>query len=85
MMLRDAPGGTKFIDSLIEAVKALSLLYAHTPDDRARPHLESYLRSIESSIVEAVGTSKAPILLNGFRRAVMARKGEIEAGGASRA
>ncbi len=39
MTLKDAPGGTKFMDSLIKAVKVLSLLYAHTPDGRARPHL----------------------------------------------
>jgi hypothetical protein len=85
MMLKDAPSGTKFIECLIEAVKTLSLAYAGTPDERARHHLESYIGSIESGIIEAVGAGKAPILLNAFRGAVMGRKHEIEAGGASRA
>jgi|HubBroStandDraft_2_1064218.scaffolds.fasta_scaffold3004677_1 hypothetical protein len=40
MMLKDAPGGTKFIECLADAVKTLSLAYAGTPDDRVRPHLE---------------------------------------------
>jgi hypothetical protein len=34
-------------------------------------------------IVEAVGTNKAPILLDTFRRAVMGSKHEIETGSAS--
>jgi hypothetical protein len=84
-MLGDVPGGPEFINSLIEAVKSFSLLYAHTPDARARPHLESYLSGIEPVIVDAVGAGNAPILLNAFRDAVMTRKREIEANGASRA
>lgn len=83
--LKDVPGGPKFIDSLIDAIKSFSLLYAGTPDDRARQHLEEYLRSIEPGIIEAVGPAKAPIILDGLRRAVMTRKRDIEAGGASRA
>ena len=79
MMLRDAPGGQKFIECLIEAVKTLSLTYAGTSDERARPSLETYIRGIEPSIVEAVGTRKAPILLEAFRGAVLTRKKEIEA------
>jgi hypothetical protein len=85
MMLKDAPGGPQFVDSLIEAIKSFALLYAGTADEQARPHLESYLASIETGIVDAVGASNAPILLDGFRRAVFTRKREIEAAGASRA
>lgn len=85
MKLKDAPGGQRFVDSLIEVVKDFSLLYAGTPDDRARQHLESYLGSIEAAIIEAVGATKAPIVLDGMRRAVFTRKREIEAAGASRA
>jgi hypothetical protein len=33
--------------SLADAVKKLSLLCAETPDDRARPHLEKFINSIE--------------------------------------
>jgi hypothetical protein len=81
MMLKDAPGGTKLIRSLIEAIKDLSLLYAGTPDERAQPHLESYLSAIGPVIIEAVGAAKAPIILDGLRRAVMTRKLAIENGG----
>ena len=83
MMLKDAPGGTKFIECLADAVKTLSLAYAGTPDDRVRPHLERYIDSIESGIVEAVGAGQAPIWLNAFRRAVMDRKHKIETGSGS--
>jgi hypothetical protein len=83
MTLGDAPGGAQFIESLISAVKVLGLLYANTPDARALPHLQDYIASIEPAVAEAIGAGKAPILLNAFRRAVMTRKHEIEAGGAS--
>jgi hypothetical protein len=85
VMLGEAPGGPQFINSLLEAIKDFSLLYSGTPEDRARPHLESYLSSIEPAIIEAVGARNAPILLDGFRHAVFTRKHEIEAQGASRA
>ncbi len=81
----EAPAVTEFIASLADAVKKLSLLYAGTPDDRARPHLEDYLSSIEHGIIEAVGAGKATLISNGFRGAVMGRKHEIEGGGVSRA
>jgi hypothetical protein len=85
MTLGEAPGGPVLIASLMEAIKNFALLYAGTPNDRARPHLESYLGSIEPGIIEAVGASNAPILLDGMRRAVMTRKRELEAAGGSRA
>jgi hypothetical protein len=37
----------------------------------------------QTTIVEAVGAGKAPIILNAFRGAVMGRKHEIEAGSGS--
>jgi hypothetical protein len=80
-MLKDTPGGTAFAECLARAVDDLSLLYAGTPDDRARPHLESYLSSIEPALAEAVGTGKVPIWVNAFRGAVMTRKREIEGNG----
>jgi hypothetical protein len=83
--LGKAPGGPQFIDSLIEAIKDFSLLYAGTPTDKARLHLETYISAIEPAVVDAVGASKAPIVLDGMRRGVMTRKSEIEASGASRA
>jgi hypothetical protein len=43
------------------------------------------LSSIEAAIIGAVGAGNAPIILDGMRRAIMTRKSEIEAGGASRA
>jgi hypothetical protein len=85
MMLGDAPGGAKFIECLIEAVKDLLLVFAGTTDERPRSSLDAYIAGIELGIVEAVGAGTAPILLNAFRRAAMGRKHEIEAGGASRA
>jgi hypothetical protein len=77
--LKDAPGGMAFARCLAAAVDDLSLAYAHTPDNRAAPHLEAFLRSIEPAIVEAVGARKAPIWLDAFRGAVMTRKRKIEA------
>ncbi len=85
MLLKDAPGGPQFVDSLIEAIKDFALLYAGTPSDRAALHLETYISFIEPDIVGAVGATKAPIILDGMRRAVMTRNHAIEAGGASRA
>jgi len=83
--LKDVPGGMKFAECLAKAVDDLSLAYAHTPDDRARPHLESFLRSIEPALAEAVGAGKVPIWVAAFRGVVMARKRMIEVAGASRA
>jgi hypothetical protein len=84
-MLKDAPGAASLLYPLAEAAKLLSLLYAGTPDERARPHLQTFTDAIEPSLVEAVGAIKAPIILNALRGAVINRKHEIEAGGASRA
>jgi hypothetical protein len=83
--LKDVPGGMAFAESLAAAVDDLSLAYAFTPDSQAVPHLEAFLRSIEPHIAEAVGANQAPIWLDAFRGAIMTRKGEIEAAGASRA
>jgi hypothetical protein len=83
--LKDVPGGMAFAECLAAAVDDLSLAYSHTPDSQAGPHLESFLRSIEPAIVDAVGAGKAPIWLDAFRGAVMTRKHMLEAGGASRA
>jgi hypothetical protein len=79
MTLGEAPGGPVLINALLQAIKDFSLLYAGTPSDKARAHLETYIGAIEPAIIEAVGASKAPIILDGVRRAVMTRKHEIEA------
>jgi hypothetical protein len=79
------PGGPELIDSLTKAIADFSLLYAGTPDERARPHLESYIGRIEPSIVEAVGAGPAKIILQAFASAVMGEKHRHEVRGASRA
>jgi hypothetical protein len=81
MTLGQAPGGAEFIGHLMHAVQTLGLLYANSPDSRALVHLETYVSSIEGSLVEAVGANKAPIILSALRGAVMGRKHEIESGG----
>jgi hypothetical protein len=83
--LKDVPGGMTFAKCLAKAVDDLSLAYAGTPDDRARPHLEAYLRSIEPALAEAVGAGQVPIWVAAFHGAVMRRKRMIEVAGASRA
>jgi hypothetical protein len=83
--LKDAPGGEKLIASLTEAIKDLSLLYAHSPDGRAIASLQAYVDIIRLQLSEAVGAGTAEKMLEVFRGAVMGRKHEIEAGGASRA
>lgn len=83
--LGEARGGPVLIEALLQSIRDFSLLYAGTPSDKARAHLETYIGAIEPAIVDAVGASNAPILLDGMRRAIMTRKGELEAGGASRA
>jgi hypothetical protein len=71
--LKDAPGGERFIESLTEAVKTLSLLYAGTP--------ESYVAKITPDAVAAVGPDGAAKILEAFAAAVMGRKHELEAEG----
>ena len=85
VMLKDAPGGAGLIESLTNAVKDLSLLYAHSPDDIARASLEAYIDKVKPELSEAVGAGTAANILEAFASAVMGRKHEIEAGGASRA
>ena len=85
-MLKDVPGSVRFfVESSVDVIKKLSLLYSGTPDESARSHLEEYLSRIEPGIIAEIGADKAAIILNAFRSAVMGRKHEIEAGGASRA
>lgn len=85
ILLKDAPGGEQFIESLTNVVRDFSLLYAGTPDDKASAHLETYITRIKPHIEAGVGADKAPIIMNAFRGAVMARKREIEGVGTSRA
>ena len=83
--LGDAPGGAQLIESLTDAVKTLSLAYAGTPDEEAKAHLQTYIDKIQPELMEAVGAGTAAKILEAFASAVMGRKHEIEAGGASRA
>jgi hypothetical protein len=83
--LGDAPGGAHLIQSLTEAVKTLSLVYAGTPDEEAKAHLQTYIDKIQPELTEAVGAGTAVKILDAFASAVMGRKREIEVGGASRA
>jgi hypothetical protein len=59
----DAPGGAQLIKSLTEAVKKLSLLYAYTPDEEAKAHLQTYIDKIQPELTEAVGAGTAAKLL----------------------
>ena len=79
--LKDVPGGMKFAERLAAAVDDLSLAFANTPDVGATLQLDEYLRRIAPGIIDAVGAGNAPMWLDAFRRAVMARKHEIEAAG----
>jgi hypothetical protein len=85
VMLKDAPGGAQLIDSLTEAIKTLSLLYAGTPDDKASEHLQSYLDRIEPGIIGTIGPVSTAKMLDIFRRTVLSEKRRLESGGASRA
>ena len=78
--LGSAPGGQSLIAALTSAITNLSLLYAGTPDECARLHLETYVSAIEPGIIKAVGGNNAPIILDAIRGAVMGRKHEIEGG-----
>jgi hypothetical protein len=83
--LRNAPGGANLIESLTQAIKDLSLLYANTPDDKAQASLKAYVDNIQPELTEAVGAGTAAKILEAFRSAVMTEKHKIESGGASRA
>jgi hypothetical protein len=78
--LADAPGGARLIAALAAAAKDLSLLYANTPDEKAREHLGSYCASIEAGLTEAIGVDNAARIIKAVSAAVMARKHEIERG-----
>jgi hypothetical protein len=85
MLLNDAPGGARLIESLTKAIADLSLLYAGTNDHAARASLDGYVESIEPELVAGVGAGPARIILEAFASAVMGEKHKIEAQGASRA
>ncbi len=82
--LKDAPGGAALIEAMLEAIKNLSLLYAHTPDDKASASLQGYIEKVRPALRQAVGAGTAEKMLEVFRGAVMGRKHEIEGGGGSR-
>jgi hypothetical protein len=75
----------QFTDRLTSAIKDLSLLYAHSPDDKARASLQSYVDKILPELTKAVGARMAARILEIFTAAVIGRKNEIESGGVSRA
>jgi hypothetical protein len=85
MTLREAPGGAQMIESLIEAMKTLSLGYAGTPDEAAKLSLKTFVDNIRPQLTEALGAGTAANLLEAVGQAVMGLKHEIEAVGASRA
>jgi hypothetical protein len=76
--LTDAPGGARLIESLAAAAQNLSLLYANTPDDRARAHLEGFCADLEAILVESLGAENAAVVARAFVSAVMGRKHELE-------
>ena len=73
--LKDVPDRVRFfLESSIDVIKTLSLLYAGTPDERAHPHLEGYLSRVEPGLIEAMGAGNASIMLDTLRGAIMGRK-----------
>ena len=73
------------IESLIEAMKTLSLGYAGTPDEAAKVNLQTYIENVQPHLSGALGANAAAKLLEAFGEAVMGLKHQIEAVGASRA
>ena len=76
-------GKKRRMATLAETIMDLSLLYAGTPDSRAIPNLLAYTNSIRPTMIEAVGAERTGVILLAFENAVMRRKRELEAGGAS--
>jgi hypothetical protein len=85
MTLGEAPGGAQMIESLLEAMKTLSLGYAGTPDEAAKVNLQTYIDNVRPTLAEALGADTAAKILEAFGEAVMSLKQQIEATGASRA
>jgi hypothetical protein len=85
-MLKDLPPRVRFfVESLIEATKALALLYAATPDAAAEESLKAYIDRIRPDIVDALGASTATKLLEIFSKVVLSEKRRLESVGISRA
>lgn len=76
---------TRFVESLTQAAKDMSLAYAGTDDDKAKANLETYVGRVKPAIVETLGDDRADKLLDRFAATVMAEKHRIEAAGTSRA
>ena len=66
--------------SLIAAARELALLYACTPNDRAREHLNRFCIELEANLLPAVGADIAARIADAFAQAVMAEKARIESG-----
>jgi hypothetical protein len=83
--LGDATGGPQMIQSLIEAMKTLSLGYAGTPGDAAQINLQNYVDNVQPHLAESLGLGTATKIIAAFKEAVIGLKHEIEARGSSRA
>jgi len=83
--LEDMPCGLRLVESLTQAIKDLSLLFANAPDEQAQASLTAYLDRIEPALVESVGAENAEKIREAFASTVMTEKRKIEAAGASRA
>ena len=85
VMLKDAPGGAELIESLISAIRDLSLLYAATPGGKAQASLQEYVARIMPNLTDAVGARTAAKIISTLACTVLAEKRRLEAGGTSRA
>ena len=81
VLLKDAPGGAQLIEALTIAARDFSLLYAGTPDDKARTHLDGFRASLERDLSEALGAEMAAVVAERFAAAVMGEKRKLEAKG----
>jgi hypothetical protein len=82
MQFPDTPAG-RFTKHSVSAVRALALEFANRPDEEVHRRLEDYLNKIEPDFVERFGADFAARYVNGFRRAVLGHRRDIEKAGAS--
>ena len=83
VLLRDAPGGSRLIESLTAAARDFSLLYAGTPDHAAQAHLKPFCVGLESDLAPALGANTAADIAARFLAAVLHEKRRLETTGAS--
>jgi hypothetical protein len=82
MEFPDTPAG-RFTAKSVNAARALALNFANRPDAEVHPRLEEYLAGIEPEFLERFGAEFAAKYINGFRRAVLGHRRDIEESGST--